>query len=86
MNYQEACNLSPGQRYAFAMPLKALSTARPIPEQEAMISCFAPVDPDINSSYQTFPDREHVSVFLFYLIKYNAYVYVRPWCNNAFYS
>ena len=71
MNYQEACNLSPGQRYAFAMPLKALSTARPIPEQEAMIRCFSPVNPVINTSYREFPDRNHVRVLLGYIPKYD---------------
>ena len=45
MNYQEACELSEGQKYAFAMPLKELPTKKPSPEQEAVISCFAPVVP-----------------------------------------
>jgi len=53
------------------MPLKALSTARPIPEQEAMISCFAPVNPVINTSYREFPDRNHVRVLLGYIPKYD---------------
>ena len=84
MNYQEACRLSDGQKYAFPMPLKALSIPSPDPEQEAIISCFAPVDPDINSSYQTFPDREHVSVFLFYTPRGNARcIMERPTCEKC---
>lgn len=84
MNYQEACELSDGQKYAFAMPLKAIPTPKPVPEQEAIISCFAPVKPNIDISYQEFPDRGHVRVRLNYGATGDAQcIMERPTCENC---
>ena len=84
MNYLEACELSEGQKYAFVMALKALPTPKPVPEQEAIIGCFAPVNPVIDKSYQEFPDHDHVRVRLNYGARGDAQcIMERPTCEKC---
>lgn len=57
MNYSEALLLCQGQKYTMAMPLKALPTRKPVPDQEAAIYCMAYIQPVV-TDVEHLPDNK----------------------------